>query len=211
MKSARRAIVTGQANGDLDGAVQKEREQVLVSRCLQGDTSAWEVIVRSYRGRIGKMVWRYATLRNEVDDLTQEVFVRVYCNLQTFRSDTGSLSHWLNRVGRNLVFDRLRQRQRGSRCQAVEDLESLNLTDEKTAAPDHDIGRLEMSNLLRRGLRLLSPDLREAIVLRYIEEMSYQEIARRLGVPDGTAKSRVNRGRAKLAFHLSRLGVRRAA
>jgi RNA polymerase sigma-70 factor (ECF subfamily) len=184
---------------------------MLVSQCLQGDSSAWETIVTSYRGRIGRMVCRYANLRDEADDLTQEVFIRVYRNLKTFRADTGSLSHWLSRVGRNLVFDRLRRQHRESRWQVVEDLETLNVGDERTAAPDHNVGRHEVTRLLRRSLRLLSPDLREAIVLRYIKELSYQEIAQRLGVPDGTAKSRVNRGRAKLAFHLSRLGVRRVS
>ena len=75
--------------------------------------------------------------------------------------------------------------------------------------PERHISRMEASSLLRRCLRLLPNDLQEALNLRYLEEMSYQDIARRLGVPDGTVKSRVNRGRARLAFHLTRLGFSR--
>lgn len=195
-----------ESGGRVEAPAIQGKEQTLVNQCLQGDASAWEVMVQSYRGRIATIVCRYARLRQEVEDLTQDVFLKVHLNLNTFRSDTGAFSPWLSRVGRNLVYDHMRRERQNMQRRALEDSEALNLRDERTTTPEWNIARTEMSCLLRRGLRLLSPDLQEALILRYMEEMSYQEIARKLGVPDGTVKSRICRGCAKLAVHLARLG-----
>jgi RNA polymerase sigma-70 factor, ECF subfamily len=178
-------------------------EFLLVHLCLQGDAAAWETVVSSYRTRISRMAYRYRNLRNDAEDVTQEVFFRVFRNLATFRADSGSLENWVVRVGRNLLIDHFRASRRFRRFGGSYELESLKLKDERCLPPDRSLEGMEDSEALMAGLQSLQSDLKEAVVLRYIEGMSYQEIARRLGVPQGTIKSRINRGRAKLATLLA--------
>jgi RNA polymerase sigma-70 factor (ECF subfamily) len=184
------------------------QERELVGRCLQGDASAWEAMVTSYGPRIGRIAHRYAPLRGDVEDLKQEVFLRVYCSLATFRADTGNLSHWIVRVGRNLIVDYLRRSRHLPKCSSGGEPEMHGLPDQETASPERYTTQNEESCILQKSLRLLTPELEEALVLKYLKEMSYAEIAGRLGIPDGTVKSRVRRGREKLAYHLSRQGLR---
>ncbi len=187
------------AQEDVRGVPEsREQEGVLVNRCLQGDSAAWETIVQSYGHRIARLVGRYTRLRGETEDLTQEVFLRVYLNLCTFRADSGKLSHWVTRVGRNLVIDYLRRNRHALKHQGSDCLESLNLRND-APTPEASVARQEVSWLLHRGLDVLSPELQEVLVMRYLEELSYREISRRLGLPDGTVKSRISRGRARLA------------
>lgn len=181
----------------------RNQEGVLVSRCLQGDSSAWETIVSSYGKSISRLVRRYTHLREETDDLTQEVFLRVYLQLRTFRADSGKLSHWVARVGRNLIIDRLRRTRHSWRHRDTGELETLNLPNEQAPTPESSVVRDEVSCLLRRCLAILAPELQQVLVMRYLEEMSYEEISRRLLVPKGTVKSRISRGRARLAIIFS--------
>ncbi len=191
----------------MPGSSEQKQEGILVDRCLQGDSAAWETIVKSYGHRIARLVWRYTCLRGETEDLTQEVFLRVYLNLCTFRADSGNLSHWVTRVGRNLIIDYLRRNRHALKNQGSDRLESLNLQNEDPT-PEASIVRREISWLLHRGLDVLTPELQEVLVMRYLEDMSYREISRRLGVPDGTVKSRISRGRARLADFCSRQAAR---
>jgi len=185
----------------------QEQERTLVNRCLQGDASAWETMVSSYTRRIGSLVYRYSRRREEVEDLTQEILLRVYRNLNTFRADTGNLNNWVVSVGRNLIIDHLRQRKHYPQSGGSQELETLNLKDDQGPTPEGNVELAEACRLLRHSLRMLSPELQEAVVLRYLKEMSYDEIARQLGVPNGTVKSRINRGRAKLAGLLGKRGL----
>lgn len=180
-----------------------EGEFVLVNRCLQGDAAAWESVVHSYGPRIQRMACRYGILRNEAEDLAQEVFVRVYRHLETFRADTGSLQNWVVRVGRNLLIDHFRASRRIQDRGGTKELEEMKLKDEQVLPPDRVLERSEAAEIVENVLQVLSPELKQAIVLRYIEGMTYQEMADHLGVPEGTVKSRINRGREKLARRLS--------
>jgi RNA polymerase sigma-70 factor (ECF subfamily) len=182
------------------------QDKELVGRCLQGEASAWEAMVTSHGSRIGRLAHRYAPLRGEVDDLKQEVFLRIYCSLASFRADTGNLSHWIVRVGRNLIVDLLRKSRHLPNCRSGEELDMHDLPDKETASPETNTTQNEESRILRRSLRLLTPELEQALVLKYLKEMTYAEIAARLGIPDGTVKSRVKRGREKLACQLSKQG-----
>jgi RNA polymerase sigma-70 factor (ECF subfamily) len=150
------------------------------------------------------MVRRYTHLKEEAEDLTQEVFLRVYLNLRTFRPDNGKLTHWLRRVGRNLIIDHLRRNRRMTR-RSGEFQEALYAVCEPPAAPETHLSRNETSDMLHHCLSLLVPELQEVLVLKYLREMSCQEISRKLGMPEGTVKSRIYRGRAKLAGHFLRL------
>jgi RNA polymerase sigma-70 factor (ECF subfamily) len=188
----------------------REGEFILVNRCLQGDAAAWEAVVHSYGPRIQRMACRYGVLRNEAEDLAQEVFVRVYRHLETFRADTGSLQNWVVRVGRNLLIDHFRASRRIQDRGGSKELEEMKLKDEQVPSPDRVLERSEAAEIVEDVLQVLSPELKQAIVLRYLEGMTYQEMADHLGVPEGTVKSRINRGREKLARRLSGRGTRSA-
>jgi RNA polymerase sigma-70 factor, ECF subfamily len=179
-------------------------DERLVERCIQGDDAAWEQIVNSYAKRIYNLGYRYTNRRDEAEDLTQEILVRVYQNLKSFRADVGTFQNWILKVGRNLIIDHYRQTRRFQQVAGTEELETMNLKDEKVPNPERTVERDEAARFLREGLAALSPELKEAIILRDIEGMAYLEIAELLGIPEGTVKSRINRGRLELAKLLSR-------
>lgn len=174
-------------------------QQNLVHRCLGGDSSAWEAMVTAHEPRIRSLVFRYSHLRSEVEDLKQEVFLRIFCSLKTFRADSGNLGSWITRIGKNLIVDHLRRtRPPWSKRDAQEELEVLNLEDRRVPSPEGSAIRNETNKEVRKSLKSLSPDLEVALALRYLQEMSYQEIAETLQIPGGTVKSRIKRGREKL-------------
>jgi RNA polymerase sigma-70 factor (ECF subfamily) len=183
-------------------------EQKLVERCLRGDDAAWEMVVTSYGKRIYNLSYRYTNRKEEAEDLTQEILIRVYQNLKSYRSEVGSFQNWILRVARNLIIDHYRQIRRHPQTSGSEELEAMNIKDDKVPNPQRAAEQVEASQFLQDGLRSLSPELKEAIILRDIEGMAYQDISEMLSVPEGTVKSRINRGRLELAKLLMK---RRAA
>src|SRR5271155_5518022 len=176
----------------------------LVSRCLRGDEPAWEDLVRQHTRRVYGLCFRFTGSGSEAQDLTQEVFLRVFRTLKTFRSTEGSFATWLARVTRNLLIDNYRRTRQERVTDSIE--EQLPTIEEAGGAasvrPDHALAGREASEILQATLQKLSPDLREAVILRDLQEMEYREIAEVLRIPEGTVKSRINRGRAELARHL---------
>ncbi len=179
-------------------------DPVLVSRCLQGDSAAWEVIVRAYARRIFSLAYRYTGSKSQAEDLTQEIFVRIYQNLASFRADTGSLLVWVLRISRNWIIDRYRQARRSPRMEGSFEIEAMHLQDESRPSPQRLVEQAEASKVLSEALDALSCEERNAIILRELEGMGYQEMARRLGIPKGTVKSRIHRARSTLARMLAR-------
>lgn len=179
-------------------------DEKMVERCLQGDDAAWEMVVNSYAKRIYNLTYRYTSRRDEAEDLTQEIFIRVYQNLKSFRSDSGSFQSWIMKVGRNLIIDHYRRTRRFQQAAGTEEMETMNLKDDKVLNPQRSVEQSEASLFLSEGLQALSPELKEAIILRDLEGMAYQEIADLLGIPEGTVKSRINRGRLELAKVLTK-------
>jgi RNA polymerase sigma-70 factor (ECF subfamily) len=179
-------------------------DPVLVDRCLQGDSTAWEVIVRAYARRIFSLAYRYTGSKSQAEDLTQEIFVRIYQNLVSFRADAGSFLVWVLRISRNLIIDRHRQALRSPRMEGSLEIEAMHLQDESRPSPQRLVEQAEASEVLSKALDSLSCEERNAIILRELEGMGYQEMARRLGVPTGTVKSRIHRARNTLARMLSR-------
>ncbi len=178
----------------------------LVSRCLGGDESAWEELIRQHTRQVYGLCYRFTGSGLEAQDLTQEVFLRVFRTLKTFRSAEGSFGTWLARVTRNLLIDHYRRTRQERATDPIE--EQLPVLEEKGAAasarPDQVLAGREASEILQAALQKLSPDLREAVILRDLQEMEYREIADVLAIPEGTVKSRINRGRAELARLLRR-------
>jgi RNA polymerase sigma-70 factor, ECF subfamily len=179
-------------------------DEKLVERCLQGDDAAWESIVTTYSRRIYNLSYRYMSRRDEAEDMTQEIFIKVYQNLKSFRSDSGSFQSWILKVGRNLIIDHYRQARRYQQVGGSEELETLNLKDETLPNPQRAAEQTEAAKFLMEGLQSLPPELKEAVILRDLEGMPYQEMTDLLGIPEGTVKSRINRGRLELAKLLTK-------
>ena len=172
----------------------------LVKRCVNGDARAWEGLVRTYSGRLINMAYHYTGNYSVAEELTQEIFLRVYENLSKFRPETGSLQNWVLRVGRNLIIDYYRAHKREKNVAGSDELDTLDFQkDSKSASPFDNLYLKEKATLIQTGLEKLSPELKEAVVLRDIEGFAYQEIADLLAIPEGTVKSRINRGRIELA------------
>jgi RNA polymerase sigma-70 factor (ECF subfamily) len=153
--------------------------------------------------------YRFTNSDAEAQDLTQDVFLRVFKNLKSFRAGEGLFIVWLTRLTRNLLIDHYRRTRMDRATESIEDQTSA--LEENTAAIARTDGMLagrEASELLQAALQKLSPELRETVILRDLEELEYREIAKILNVPEGTVKSRLNRGRAELAKALRRQKVR---
>ncbi len=172
----------------------------LVSRCLRGDETAWEELVRVHTRRVYGLCFRFTNSGSEAQDLTQEVFLRVFRTLKSFRAAEGSFGTWLARVTRNLLIDHYRRTRQDRSTDSIE--EQLPVIEEAGASasvrPDDAVAGQEASEILQATLQKLSPDLREAVILRDLQEMEYREIADVLQIPEGTVKSRINRGRMEL-------------
>ena len=174
---------------------------------LDGEDSQLVDLIRQYNRRVYGLCYRFTNRDNEAQDLTQEVFLRVFRSLGSFRSGEGCFSVWLTRLTRNLLVDHYRRTKQERVTDALED--KLAVLEERTAQISRTDGLLagrEAGELLQAALQKLSPELREAVILRDLQELEYREIAQVLQVPEGTVKSRLNRGRAELARVLKRRG-----
>jgi RNA polymerase sigma factor (sigma-70 family) len=180
----------------------------LVKRCLGGEESAWEELARAYTKRVYGICYRFTGNDGQAQDLTQEVFLRVFQNLKSFRAGEGSFATWLSRLTRNLLIDHYRRTKLERATDSLED--QVNVLEEKDRAAGRTDGLLserEAGEMLQWGLQRLSPELRETVILRDLEEMEYREVAEVLHVPEGTVKSRLNRGRSELARVLRKYGA----
>ncbi|HEY3157987.1 MAG TPA: sigma-70 family RNA polymerase sigma factor [Vicinamibacterales bacterium] len=179
----------------------------LIERCLKGDQSAWDAIVRLYWRKVFNIAYKFVGRHDEAEDLTQDVFLKLFRSLRTF-DRRANFSTWLISVSRNLCIDHYRSMRREHDV-VTHDVDASTIP--KASATDSPLVLLERRDrvsLLRAALDRLAPALRTAVMLRDIRELSYQEIAERLGVPEGTVKSRINRGRTELARQIARLRER---
>jgi RNA polymerase sigma-70 factor (ECF subfamily) len=186
-----------------------DTQTILVERCVAGEQAAWDELVKTYTKRVYAICFRFTGSDVEAQDLTQEVFVRIFRTLGTFRAGEGSFIVWLTRLTRNLLIDHYRRTKKDRVTDALED--KLPVLEERTAQISRTDGLLagrEAGELLQAALTKLSPELREAIILRDLQQLEYREVARVLNVPEGTVKSRLNRGRAELARILKRNKVK---
>jgi RNA polymerase sigma-70 factor (ECF subfamily) len=185
-----------------------DQDALMVERCLRGEEAAWEDLVKTHTRRVYSICLRFTSREQEAQDLTQEVFLRVFRTVKSFRAGEGSFTVWLTRLTRNLLIDNYRRTKSERVTDSIE--EQLPMLEEKTAIESRTDAMLagrEASEVLQGALAKLSPELREAVILRDLEGMEYREIAGALGVPEGTVKSRLNRGRTELARILRRQKV----
>jgi RNA polymerase sigma-70 factor (ECF subfamily) len=180
----------------------------LVALCLRGHESAWEQLVRRHASRLYQLFYRFTGNRQESEDLTQETFLRIYQVLGSYRPEAGSFRAWLTSVGRNLLIDHYRRRRQDRQTDSLDDAAVSGWEQPATApGPEAVTRQVELSVQVERALRRLRPELREAVILRDLQGLEYREIQEILGVPEGTVKSRINRGRAELARILMQMGV----
>jgi RNA polymerase sigma-70 factor, ECF subfamily len=186
-----------------------EQDAQLVQQCLRGDGSAWEELVRRHSRRIFNICYRFTGNGTEAEDLSQDVFLRVYRTLASYRSAHGGFATWVTSVTRNLLIDHYRRSKRDRATDSLDDKMAVVENKESTARrPDEQALLGELSGQVQTALTKLSPDLREAVILRDLQQLEYGEIQRVLSVPEGTVKSRINRGRIELARVLQQMGVR---
>jgi RNA polymerase sigma-70 factor (ECF subfamily) len=186
-----------------------DSDSQLVAQCLRGDSGAWEELVRRHTRRIYNLCYRFTGSRPESEDLTQEVFLRIYRTISTYRSGEGGFATWLTSVTRNLLIDHYRRTKRDRMTSSLED-EMPHLEQKESAArrPDQSAAAGQLNIQLQRALGSISPELREAVILRDLQGLEYREIQEVLQVPEGTVKSRINRGRIELARLLRAQGYR---
>lgn len=174
----------------------------LVERCLSGDATGWEELVRVHTRRVYGLCYRFTGSDAEAQDLTQEIFLRVFRSLKSYRSAEGSFVTWLTRLSRNLLIDHYRRTRQERLTDPIEDqLATLEEREHGTSTAvraDRLLAGREAGEVLQGALAKLSPELRETVILRDLQEMEYREIAQVLKIPEGTVKSRLNRGRAEL-------------
>lgn len=180
----------------------------LVRRCRSGDGAAWEEIVTTFSRRIFNLAYRFTSSVEAAEDLTQEVFIRIYKTLDQYDAKQGNLTNWLMRLARNLIIDDYRHRQRNPQDTYAEDVEThaFHLRSVGNSA-QKSLEKRELRAQVQTGIDKLPTDLRTCVILRDIEELSYQEIVELLKIPEGTVKSRINRGRIELAKILRRMRV----
>ncbi len=186
---------------------------MLVRRCLAGDAVAWEQIVQQYHRRIYNLCYRFAGSAEDAHDLTQEVFIRMYRTLKSYDPARGAFITWLTSMTRNLLVDHFRRSRQDRMTDSLdvapsEHEDAMPLSEQiadRGAAPDAGVEQRETRESVHLALQKLSPELREAVILRDLQDMDYREIAVVLKVPEGTVKSRINRGRAELARQLQRI------
>jgi RNA polymerase sigma-70 factor (ECF subfamily) len=185
-------------------AAQPLTPDSLIEQCLAGDQAAWEQIVRQNWRKVFNVAYKFVGRHDEAEDLTQDIFLKIFKALKTF-DRRANFQTWIISISRNLCIDHYRsvrkERQTIARDVDASDLQPATTDRGPYASAEHQDLRAQ----LRQALATLPITLRTAVVLRDLQELSYQEIADRLGLPEGTVKSRINRGRIELAHQLRRL------
>ena len=168
--------------------------------------------MRRHTRRVYGLCYRFTGNGSAAEDLAQEVFLRIYRTLASYRSAHGGFATWMTSVTRNLLIDHYRRTKRDRLTDSLDDAMPVVENKESSARrPDEQALLGELRAQIQAALQKLSPDLREAVILRDLQGLEYVEIRAVLGVPEGTVKSRINRGRIELARILQQMGVRPAS
>lgn len=167
-------------------------ESDIIRRARQGDSDAFRRLVEAYQTQVYRIASRMCG-EAAADDVTQEAFLAAWRALPAFRG-TCLFSTWLYRLATNAAIDWLR---REKRHRGADDVTELELPD-GAPSPQEQAEQTETQEAVRRALTQLSPEHRQVLVLRYMQELDYNEIAAALDISEGTVKSRINRAKAHL-------------
>lgn len=203
----------------IDPARAAEQEQLkrLALACMAGDAEAWQQLVRSQHRRVYGICYRFTGSQTDAEDLTQDVFIKLYRSLGSFDPAKGAFQTWITTLTRNLLVDHFRRTRQDRATDSLdvtysEDGDGPTRAEQlaDTRASQHDsFAQRQMRARIQDALKQISPELREAVILRDLQDMDYKEIAQVLRVPEGTVKSRISRGRGELARILQREGLGR--
>jgi RNA polymerase sigma-70 factor (ECF subfamily) len=192
-------------------------EKQFIHQLAQRDERAFNELVEAYGGRVFRLVFRMLGRHDEAEDMAQEVFVQVFKAIGSFRGDA-KLSTWIYRIAVNLCKNRAKYLSRRhdderTALDAVTEKATLAharaMTHGEVQRPDHAVEGYQLESIVRRCIDELEPDFREALILRDVENLSYEEIAEISGLADGTVKSRIHRARSMLRQKVERaLGER---
>jgi RNA polymerase sigma-70 factor, ECF subfamily len=184
----------------------REVDQQLVERAQRGDKRAFELLVLKYQRKLGRLLSRFVRDAAEVEDVTQEAFIKAYRALPSFRGDSAFYT-WLYRIGINTAKNyrvALGRRAPTTTSFDSEEAEGFEDADQLRDAntPESELEGKEIAATVNRAVEALPEDLRTAITLREIEGLSYEEIANVMGCPVGTVRSRIFRAREAIAAEL---------
>ena len=187
-------------------AENDDAERRLVERLLVRDERAFNELVRLHEGRVRSLVYRMLGSEAEAEDVAQEVFVQVFKAIGSFRGDS-RLGTWIFRIAVNLAKNRvkyLKARRTGAQDEIEAVAQRQDLVPAEGAAvqapmrPDVALGERQVDDVVRRAIDRLDPSFRECLVLRDLEDLSYEEIATITELPVGTVKSRIHRARGQV-------------
>ena len=183
----------------------REEEARIIRRVLDGDTDAFEWIVTEYQRNVYNLALRMVRNSEDAQDMAQEAFIKAYSSLSGFRGDS-RFSVWLYRIVSNVCLDFLRKQGKNQTVSLTADEDDgddaqLDIAD-SSASPETLLERKMTREAVARGLDTLSPDMRQILLLREMQGLSYDEIGQTLGLEAGTVKSRIFRARKKLCAFL---------
>ncbi len=184
----------------------KPTDEELIERFQNGDLYAFDLIVKRYKNQLLNFIYRFLGNTVEAEDLVQETFLRVYRNRKAYQK-VAKFSTWIYTIAGNLAKTELRKRKR-RRFFSISELgyndKDYDISDEDYN-PEKDVDGRMKEEIVHKKIMELSPKFREVILLRDVQQLSYEEISEIVDIPLGTVKSRVNRGRLKLQEKLKKI------
>lgn len=184
-------------------------DEVLMEHIVRGSEAAFATLVDRYRGRIINLVCRFINDRDRAQEIAQEVFLRIFVHRERYRP-SGKFSTWMYTIAVNLAKNEIRRRVRARRIISLDGLmevagDSSRFVADRGPGPERRLRQREVQEWVGKALAGLPEKYREVIVLRDVQQLSYEEIEKVLGIPGGTVRSRINRARSALQEQLSGL------
>ncbi len=192
--------------------LDETNEQRFIERLIAHDERAFNELVEAYERRVFRLLLRMLGRRDEAEDMAQEVFVQVFKAIGTFRGDS-RLGTWIYRIAVNLCKNRMKylsRRHSGEQDELEPAAERLPLSEGKgvtfgeTTRPDQLVEGFQLERVVQACIAELDPDFREVLVLRDVEDLTYEELCEVTGLPEGTVKSRLHRARGMLKSAVGR-------
>lgn len=185
-----------------DASPMSKSEKYLLKRSKDGDIQAFEQLIENYQTKVFNIALRIIGNYDDANDLAQEVFLRVYKSIKSFKGES-SFSTWIYKITKNVCLDEIRKRRNKNVISLDEEIklnsgEVTRQVESSDDTPDVALEKSEMKDLINKAISELSDEHRVVIVLRDIQGFSYEEIAKIIDCPEGTVKSRINRARKAL-------------
>jgi RNA polymerase sigma-70 factor (ECF subfamily) len=170
----------------------------IIKKLKAADTEAWNMLVESFSKKVYNLALNFAGNKDDAADITQEIFLKIYNNIDKFEEER-NFSSWVMKLSKNHCIDYWRKNKNSRQNVELDENIYTNSLHDHTLTPEASLIKENEIIYLRTKLQQLPPDLRSLIIMRDIQDCSYQEISENLDIPLGTTKSRINRARLKLA------------